>query len=196
MASSQSFSMIHWRMLLSPLPASPVNSGEPLKTMPMRLPPSSGGRILDSMCWRNSSEPSLMRGRPAPKRPLVAERIALALDEPLLLLPLHAERRIGEHVVERPAAASRVAIEAVLGEGVAEHDVVGVLALDQHVGLADRPGLIVPVLAEEVRAGVGVQLTDVLLGDREHAAGAAGRVVDGLDHVAARAGPAPARAAG
>jgi hypothetical protein len=33
-----SFSMIQRRMLLSPLPASPVKSGEPLKTMPMREP--------------------------------------------------------------------------------------------------------------------------------------------------------------
>ena len=70
MASSQSFSMIHWRMLLSPLPASPVKSGEPLKTMARRLPPSCGARILDSMCWRKSSAPSFMRGVPAPKRPL------------------------------------------------------------------------------------------------------------------------------
>ena len=42
MASSQSFSMIQRRISLSPPPASPVNSGEPLKTMAMRLPPSCG----------------------------------------------------------------------------------------------------------------------------------------------------------
>ena len=40
MASSQSFSMIQRRISLSPEPASPVNSGEPLKTMP------SGCRLL------------------------------------------------------------------------------------------------------------------------------------------------------
>jgi hypothetical protein len=38
MPSSQSFSTIHLRMLLSPEPASPVKRGEPLKTMPMREP--------------------------------------------------------------------------------------------------------------------------------------------------------------
>ena len=64
-------------------------------------------------------------------------------------------------------------------------DVVGVLALDEHVGLADGPGFVVPVLAEELRLGLGVQVADVFLGHREHAAGAAGRVVDGLDHMAA-----------
>ena len=63
-------------------------------------------------------------------------------------------------------------------------DVVGVVALDEHVGLADRPRLVVPVLAEDERARVGVQVADVPLGDGEHAAGAAGGVVDGLDHVA------------
>ena len=58
--------MIQRRISLSPEPASPVNSGEPLKTMAMRLPP---GFILPIMCWRNRKEPSLMRGSPAPKRP-------------------------------------------------------------------------------------------------------------------------------
>ena len=38
MASSQSFSMIQRRMLLSPWPASPVKSEEPLCTSAMRLP--------------------------------------------------------------------------------------------------------------------------------------------------------------
>jgi hypothetical protein len=73
MASSQSFSMIQRRISLSPEPAPPVNSGEPLKTMAMRLPPwspvDSPGFIFESMCSRNSSEPSFLRGRPAPKRP-------------------------------------------------------------------------------------------------------------------------------
>jgi hypothetical protein len=76
------------------------------------------------------------------------------------------------------------AVEAVLGEGVAQHDVVGVLALDEHVRFADRPGLVVPVLAEQVRIRVGVEVSDVALRDREHAARTAGRIVDGLDDVA------------
>ena len=49
-----------------------MNSGEPLKTMAIRLPPLPSavtGFIFEIMCWRKSSEPSLMRGRPAPKRP-------------------------------------------------------------------------------------------------------------------------------
>ena len=46
MASSQSFSMIHRRISLSPDPASPVNRGDPLKTMARRLPPSVFGHRL------------------------------------------------------------------------------------------------------------------------------------------------------
>jgi len=38
MASSWSRSMIQRRISLSPLPAPPVNSGEPLKTMAVREP--------------------------------------------------------------------------------------------------------------------------------------------------------------
>ena len=135
------------------------------------------------MCCRNSSEPSLIRGSPAPKRPFVAQEVALLLDFAPLLLPLHAEGRIRQHVVERPRTAVGAALVAVLGERVAQDDVLGVLALDQHVGLADRPGLVVPVLPVEKRIRVAVVLPQVVLGDREHAAGPAGRVVDGLDLV-------------
>jgi uncharacterized membrane protein YcjF (UPF0283 family) len=58
---------------------------------------------------------------------------------------------------------------------------VDVLALDHHVRAADGVGLGVVVLAEDLQAGVGVELAQVLLGDREHAARAAGRVVERLD---------------
>ncbi len=68
-ASSQSFSMIQRRISDSPEPAAPVNSGEPLKTMASREPPSDSGFILAIMCCRNRNEPSLIRGSPAPKRP-------------------------------------------------------------------------------------------------------------------------------
>jgi hypothetical protein len=53
-------SMIQRRISDSPEPAAPVNIGEPLKTIARREPPCSGGRIFEIMCWRNSSEPSLM----------------------------------------------------------------------------------------------------------------------------------------
>ncbi|MCY1561481.1 hypothetical protein D9M68_987430 [compost metagenome] len=46
-----------------------MNSGEPLRMMPIREPPSRGSRILLVRCSRNSSEPSDTRGRPGPKRP-------------------------------------------------------------------------------------------------------------------------------
>ncbi len=73
MASSQSFSMIHLRMSLSPEPAPPVKSGEPENTMARREPclcsvGRTGSNLL-IMCCRKSSAPSLTRGSPAPKRP-------------------------------------------------------------------------------------------------------------------------------
>ena len=62
MASSQSFSMIHRRMLLSPWPASPVNRELPLWTSAMRLPNVAlSCFILLSIFARNISWPSLMR---------------------------------------------------------------------------------------------------------------------------------------
>ena len=61
MASSQSFSMIQRRMLLSPWPASPVNRDEPLWTSAMRLPRGVWWFILVSLFTRNMSWPSLER---------------------------------------------------------------------------------------------------------------------------------------
>ena len=57
------------RISLSPLPASPVNSGEPFMMMAMREPPSFGSFACASMCSRNRSWPSLIRGSPGAKRP-------------------------------------------------------------------------------------------------------------------------------
>ena len=115
-----------------------------------------------------------MRGRPAPKRPLNPCLLVLVLDHVGLRLPLDAEWRIGQQVIELLAG------QAVLGEAVAELDVLGVLALDHHVGTADGEGLVVVVLAEHLQAGVGIQLAQVLLRHAQHAARAAGRVVQRL----------------
>ena len=61
MASSQSFSISQRRMLLSPWPASPVNSEEPLWTSAMRLPAGVSWHILLAMFARKSIWPSLER---------------------------------------------------------------------------------------------------------------------------------------
>jgi len=99
----------------------------------------------------------------------------LAIDEVGLGLPLHAEGRIGQHVVEL------VMRKVVIREAVAEGDVVDVLALDHHVRAADGVCLSVIVLAENFKLGVGIELANVVLSHGEHAAGPASRVVEGLD---------------
>ena len=107
---------------------------------------------------------------------VVALGLVLATDLLFHLLPFHPKGWVGEHVVE-PAAAV-----AILGQGVAEDDVGHVLALDEHVRLADGKGLGVQLLAEHGQAGLGVVLLQVFTGDGEHTAGAGGGVVDGADH--------------
>jgi hypothetical protein len=54
--------------------------------------------------------------------------------------------------------------EAVVSEGVAEVDVIDVLALDDHVGLAHRIRVRVDVLPVKHRAGLGVHLDEVVVG--------------------------------
>jgi len=64
--------------------------------------------------------------------------------------PLHPERGIGEHVVE---FLVRV---AVIGKRVAYNDVADILPLDEHIGFANRIGLIVEFLPEHGQASLGV----------------------------------------
>ena len=64
-------------------------------------------------------------------------------------------------------------------------DVVRVLPLDQHVGLADCPGFIIPVLAKQFGLSLGVQFADVRFRYRQHAASTTGRIIDSLHYMAA-----------
>jgi hypothetical protein len=64
MASSQSFSRIQRRISLSPEPQSPLERGEPLKMMAMRLPPFLGLH-LGQHGLQEQQAPSFTRGMPA-----------------------------------------------------------------------------------------------------------------------------------
>src|SRR5450759_1601226 len=83
---------------------------------------------------------------------------------------------VGEHVVE--LVIGEVILGLAVAEGVAEFDVVERVAFDKHVGAADGVGFGVVVLAEEDELGVGVELLEAFGGGGEHAAGAAGGVVE------------------
>ena len=95
----------------------------------------------------------------------------LPLDLPPLLLPVDAEWRVGEKVVEG------LAVELVLGEAVAELDaVVGaavVHLLHEHVGRGGGEGTGVVVLPVDEELGVRVMVAQVVLRLRQHPAGAA-----------------------
>jgi hypothetical protein len=60
-------------------------------------------------------------------------------------------------------------------------DVRGILPLQHHVGAADGVGLGIQLLAEHLQPGLGIQLPQVVLRHREHAARATGRIVQCLD---------------
>ncbi len=91
------------------------------------------------------------------------------------LFPIHAEGRVGEHVIEL------LAVELILGERVAELDAGDVLPLDEHVGLADGVALGVELLAEGAHDGLGVELVHVFHARGEETAGARGGIVNGAD---------------
>ena len=96
------------------LPASPVNSDEPLCTSAMRLPSGVSCFIFESMFARNSICPSLDRvtrlysGSPAcsiTKRGSL--HAALAAHALLIALPALAVRRIRQHEIELARAETR-----------------------------------------------------------------------------------------
>ena len=91
-------------------------------------------------------------------------------------LPTDAERGIGYHVVEP------IPLEPVVGEAGAELDGVGVFAGYQHIRFADGVGLRVEFLTQQSNVGVGIDLfAEVVLANRQHAAGAAAGVEDAAD---------------
>ena len=94
----------------------------------------------------------------------------------LHLFPFHAERRIGQHVVE-----PRVSV-AVFRQGVSRDNVGDILPLDQHVRLADRIALVVQLLPEHREPGLWVQRGEVFARHRQHSAGTCGGIIDGADH--------------
>ena len=116
-----------------------------------------------------------MRGSPAPKRPLKPLVSASFLTSSSTFFHSTPNGGIGEQVVEA------LALVVVLGERVAVGDVGGVLALEHHVRAADRVGLGVQLLPEDLKARLRVERAQVVLGDRQHAARAAGGVAERLD---------------
>ena len=94
MASSQSFSMIQRRISLSPEPAPPVKSGEPLKTMAMREPASVLRRRLElgDHVLEEQQRAVVDARQPAPKRPSKPCVSCSSLD---LLLCFHSTPKGG-----------------------------------------------------------------------------------------------------
>jgi len=117
--------------------------------------------------------------QPGPEAPRHALLCGLILDRVGVFLPVDAVGRIGQHVVEAPVGMR------VLSQRVAICDVLGVVAGDQHVGFADREGLGVELLAEELDADAVVERLHLHLGDGQHSACARRRVIDLPDHAGA-----------
>ncbi len=103
----------------------------------------------------------------------------LVSDLLLHLLPLHAKRRVAEHEVKVVLGAGQL----IVGQGIAQLDAGHVLALDQHVRLADGVGLGVKLLTVQRHRDLLADGLDVLVALGEEAAGAGRRVVDGDDAV-------------
>ena len=194
MASSQSFSMIHRRMLLSPCPASPVKRGTPV--VDLSYPATERGvlHFAQHVC----QEEQLSVAAPGDQgvfgvtgmlddEPGVGHAV-LAAHLVLVGLPALPVWWVAQHEVEF------VFLECVVGQGgvFRSTDDVGVrvfLTLEEQVGLADGVGLRVNLLPVQMRGDFLslflCYLLEGLLGDGEHPAGPQGAVVEqvgvGLD---------------
>ena len=99
----------------------------------------------------------------------------LVFDACFDFLPVDAEGRIGEHVVEP------VGVQLVFAERVTQLDAADVLAFDQHVAFADRIALWVQFLTKGSHDRFGVQLVDVFHAAGKKPASSRRGVVDGAD---------------
>ena len=92
--------MIQRRISLSPLPAPPVNSGEPLNTMAARDPglsralPSGAGRVVLKFAYHIEQEEQCTVVDPR-KLATVATEVRPEIDNLLFRLPVHTVGRIG-----------------------------------------------------------------------------------------------------
>ena len=102
--------------------------------------------------------------------------LGLRLHGRRLPLPVDAERRIGDDIIEM------VVGELVVVEGVSEFHVVRIAAADERVRLGDAVGEGVELLPEGGDNGLRVQLLEAFLHAGEHLAGAHRHVIDGLVH--------------
>ena len=109
----------------------------------------------------------------------VAQVAVLGVHRFLHHLPLHAEGRVGQAVVEALGG------QLVVAERVAQLQVAHVVALDQLVGHADGVGLGVQLLRVGHDARVGVPLGHLLDSRRQEAASAGSAVVHRAHHAIA-----------
>ena len=188
MASSQSFSMIQRRILLSPLPGVAGEQGAAV----MHLGDAAAERgVLFHLGELVGQKEHLTVARTGDQRirgiagmlnhEARVAHVGLAAHALQVGLPALAVGWIGQHEIE---LAGR---ESVVGQGRvlrAAHNIVGSfpLTLEQQVGLADGVGLGIDLLAVEVGGHVlvvlGGELLQSVLGYGQHAAGAAGAVVE------------------
>lgn len=71
---------------------------------------------------------------------------------------------------------------AIFREGIPRNDVGHILALDEHVRLADGKGFVVQFLAEHHQLGLGVHALQVRLSYGEHPSCSCGGIIDGADN--------------
>jgi len=130
-----------------------VNSGEPFEHDAEAAAAIHGrGTSWKTRCSRNSSEPSLTRDRPGPKRPL----------KPICSNSLRISFRSSftpRRTADWRAYSRSVCPTGHRRRGVAADDIGDVLPFDQHLGLADGIGLGVQFLPIHHQAGIGVEAT-------------------------------------
>jgi len=88
--------------------------------------------------------PVVNAGKPGPKAAIISKIVVLIVDFFCLLFPFNPEWRVGEHVIKL------FPFESVVFEGATQFDIVCLFPLDEHIGPADGPGVIIPVLPKQV----------------------------------------------
>ena len=105
----------------------------------------------------------------------VATEVGAAGDDLFLRFPVHAEGRVGQQIIKA------LIWKRVVGQGVAQHHLAIIVALDQEIGGGHGVGAGVIVLPEYFNHGLLVMGANPVLRLGQHPAGATRGVANGDD---------------
>ena len=172
-ASTRSDSSSHRRICDGPDSAAPLNSGEPLRTIQRGHHP----HVWAASWTPGGSETTSDRRRSLAGRARSVSSGEVLRFSPIPVTPSNQHHTAGSTYRSRRCGRRTDRRRGCRRDGCCRHPD----PWRSCVGFADGVRLVVEFLPVQPQPGIGVTFEQAFFGDRQHAAGTGGRVVDGAD---------------